>query len=68
MSGFAAGLVMDDPRLTELEIDVVTITRDENGTVTVDGGGLSAETVSHLLLVGGFVHAEAQFSAPDDDD
>ena len=58
----------EDPRLTELEIDVVTITRDGDGLVTVEGGGLSSETVSHLLLVGQFVHAESQFAATDDPD
>ena len=58
----------EDPRLTELEIDVVTITRDQDGLVVVDGGGLSAEAVSHLLLVGQFVHAESQFDFVDDDE
>lgn len=58
----------DDPRLTELEIDVVTITRDQDGLVVVDGGGLTMEAVSHLLLVGAWVHAEQTFVEPEDED
>ena len=56
-----------DPRLEELEIDVVTITRDSDGLVIVDGGGLTQEAVSHLLLVGAFVHAESTFDPVDPD-
>ena len=58
----------DDPRLTELEIDCVTITRDAQGEVVVDGGGLSNETISHLLLVGAYVHASCQFDGDEAED
>lgn len=58
----------DDARLHELEIDVVTITRDGDGLVIVDGGGLSSEAISHLLLVGAYVHSAAQFDDGLEDD
>lgn len=59
---------MDGNPLDELEIDCVTITRDGEGIVTVDGGGLTRETVSHLLLLGVWVHAASEFDEASDDD
>lgn len=60
----------EDPRLTELEIDVVTITRDESGLVTVDGGGLALDSLIFLLRAGEYVALSDHFypEEPDDDD
>lgn len=40
---------MSEDPLTELDLDVVTITRDASGTVEVDGGGLCVEDMVFLL-------------------
>lgn len=58
----------DDPRLTELEIDCVTITRDAQGEVVVDGGGLTNEMISHMLVLATYVHASCQFYDDGDDE
>lgn len=58
----------DDPRLDELEIDCVTITRDAQGEVVVDGGGLTNETISHMLVLATYVHAACQFYDGDEDE
>lgn len=39
----------EDPRLTELDIEVITITCDGDGCVTFDAGGISVERASFLL-------------------
>lgn len=57
-----------EPRLDDLEIDIVTITRDGDGLVTVEGGGLHDEAISHLLLVGAYVHASTRFEEAEDED
>lgn len=59
---------MSDDNLAELDLDCVTITRDADGLVIVDGGGMSREAVSHLLLVGQTVHALAEFETDDEED
>jgi hypothetical protein len=55
----------DDP-LTELDLDVVTITRDSDGTVIVDGGVLSDAEIVYLLRIA--ETALIMGSDPDDDE
>jgi hypothetical protein len=60
--------VSEDP-LTELDLDVVTITRDASGTVEVDGGGLCVEDMVFLLEAARFqLLAELLWPRDDDDD
>lgn len=61
-----------DPRLTELEIDVVTITRDGDGEIVVDGGGLTLESLVYLLRAADWImmtgHFLEDYEEDDDDD
>lgn len=54
--------------LTELDIDVITITRDADGEVTVDGGGLSLEALVFLLRAAEHITVHEWFYPEDDDD
>lgn len=57
----------DDPRLTELDVECVLITRDADGEITVDGGGMSSEALLFLIESAKFIML-ADFFFPDDDD
>ena len=58
----------DDPRLTELDIECITITRDQAGETTIDGGGMSMEAVIFLLRSAEFLMMTDYFFADDDDE
>ena len=58
----------DEPRLTELELDIVSITRDDSGLVSVDGGSLSVECVVFMLRAAELVILDAHFYPPEDED
>jgi hypothetical protein len=57
----------DDP-LTDLDMDVITISRDGEGMVSVDGGELSLESVVYLLRAAEFVVLLQHFESDEDDD
>lgn len=62
----------DDPRIDDLEaglgIDVVSITRDSDGLISVDGGGLSVECVVFMLRCAEGIVIDQHFYPDDDDD
>lgn len=59
----------EDPRLTELDMEVVTITRDTEGEVTVDGGGMTLESLCFLLRAAEIlVMADFYYVQDNDDD
>lgn len=53
--------------LAELDLDVITISRDADGMVSVDGGELSLESVVYLLRAAEFVVLLQHFEDEDDD-
>ena len=58
----------DDPRLTELDLEVVSITRDGNGEVSVDGGGMTLEGLVFLLQSAIHITMHEWFYPEDDDE
>ena len=59
---------MNEDALTRLDMDVVTISRDQDGMVTVDGGEMSLEAVVYLLRAAEFVVLSEHFEPDEDDD
>lgn len=64
-------VVDDDPRIDDLEaglgIDVISITRDQDGLIAIDGGGLSVECVVFILRCAEGIVIDQHFY-PDDDE
>ena len=58
----------DDPRLAELDLEVVSITRDANGEVSVDGGGMALEGLVFLLQSAIHITMHEWFYPEDDDE
>ena len=58
----------DEPRLTELDIEMVSITRDGNGEVSVDGGGMTLEGLVFLLQSAIHITMHEWFYPEDDDE
>lgn len=54
--------------LTELDLEVITITRDAEGKVTVDGGGMTLESLCFLLRAAEHLVMSDFFYGDDDDD
>lgn len=58
----------DDPRLVELDIEVITITCDQEGCVTFDAGGINIERASWLLRSAEFLMMSDHWYGVEDDD
>lgn len=59
---------MDEPRLTELDITVITITQDQEGMVNLDSDVDAAETLYLLERVKMMLVCPEMFEDDDDDD
>lgn len=57
-----------DEELTELDIEVITITCDQDGQVTFDAGGISVERASWLLRSAEYLMMTDFWFGEDDDD
>lgn len=59
---------MDEPRLTELDITVITITQDQEGMVNLDSDVDAAETLYLLERVKMMLVCPEMFEEEDDDE